>query len=254
VPELPTGTITLLVTDIEGSTGLWERYPQTMPAAMDRHDTILREAIASGGGAVFRTVGDAFFAAFPTAAGALQTALDVQRGLFAEPWGAFFAAPAPQPRAPAAQPRIAVRMALHTSQVELRDGEYFGPPLNRVARLLSAGHGGQTLLCHNTAALVREILPPGVELRDMGAHRLKDLRQPIHIFQLVVDGLPADFAPLKTLTTAAAQPSRATAFHQAKLPGMPGVDYDALWRQEQDRQRQRRSKKGKKAGDEGELF
>jgi class 3 adenylate cyclase len=252
VPELPTGTITLLFTDIEGSTRLWERHLRTMAAAMGRHDTILRTAIESNGGAVFRTVGDAFFAAFGAAADALQAAIQIQRALFADRWEMLNEHNDAQPPASNPQSRIAVRMALHTSRVDLRDGEYFGPPLNRVARLLSAGHGGQTLLCGDTAELVRDTLPPGIGLRDMGTHRLKDLREPLQIFQLGGEGLPAISTPLKTLTAAEAQIPRDAALRQEKLPDMPRVDYDALWRQEQERLRQRKGKKRKK--DEGGLF
>ena len=94
---------------------------------------------------------------------------------------------------------VRVRMALHTGAAEQRDGDYFGPPLNRVARLLAAGHGGQTLLSLPTRALAGDQLPAGVELRDLGEHRLKDLQQPEHIFQVVAPDLLADFPPLKTL-------------------------------------------------------
>jgi class 3 adenylate cyclase len=245
VLERPVGTITLLFTDIEGSTGLWERHPGTMPAAMGRHDAILGEAIETRGGFVFRTVGDAFFAAFAGAHAALDAALAAQRALAAEPWPML----EEQPGAPNA--RITVRMSLHTSAVELRDGDYFGPPLNRVSRLLSAGYGGQTLVCGDTADLVRDSLPADVTLRDLGRHRLKDLRQAMQIFQLDATGLRGDFPPLKTLTVAAARAPSASTFHQAKLPGMPGVDYDALWKREKEREQQRRSKKRKKPEDSG---
>jgi class 3 adenylate cyclase len=239
VPERPTGIITLLFTDIEGSTGLWERHPLTMPAAMGRHDTILSEVIETRGGYVFRTVGDAFFAAFAGAVAALGAALAAQRALGAEPWPML-------DELGGARSRITVRMALHTSAVDLRDGDYFGPPLNRVSRLLSAGHGGQTLVCGETAERVRDSLPADVALRDLGLHRLKDLKQPLHIFQLEAPGLRADAPPLKTLTVAATRAPSDTVFHQAKLPGMPGVDYDELWRREKERERERRSKKRKK--------
>ncbi|HZC84648.1 MAG TPA: adenylate/guanylate cyclase domain-containing protein, partial [Rubrobacter sp.] len=128
----PTGTVTFLFTDIEDSTKLWERSPQAMQAALVRHDEILRRAIEDRGGYVFKTVGDAFCCAFPTAPDALEAALDAQRLLFEEWW----AESAP----------LRVRMALHIGAAEERDGDYLGPPLNRVARLLSAAHGGQVLL------------------------------------------------------------------------------------------------------------
>ena len=253
MPELPTGTITLLFTDIEGSTRLWEIYPGAMPTAIDRHDAIVRGAIEGAGGVVFRTVGDAFFAAFAEGARALAAALQAQRALHTEAWESI-GLPCARVRAGRVAP-LRVRMALHTSQVDLRDGEYFGPPLNRVARLLSAAHGGQTLLCGETAGLLGDSLPAGAGLRDMGLHRLRDLRQPIQIFQLLVDDLPADFPPLKTLTAADARPLNGAAMRQAKLPGMPAADYDALWRHEQQqRERQRKRRRKAKGGESGGLF
>ncbi|MDQ3250989.1 MAG: adenylate/guanylate cyclase domain-containing protein, partial [Actinomycetota bacterium] len=129
----PTGTVTFLFTDIEGSTRLWERDSSAMQQALARHDEMLRSAIEANGGHVFKTMGDAFCAAFPTAPEAVEAALYAQRTLLVdETWGEAGA--------------LRVRMALHTGSAEERDGDYFGPPLNRVARLLSAAHGGQTLL------------------------------------------------------------------------------------------------------------
>ncbi len=182
---LPTGTVTFLFTDIEGSTRLWERDAAAMQSAITRHDEILNSAIEAQGGFVFKTMGDAFCAAFATATDALQAALAAQRALHAEEWEEECV--------------ILVRMALHTGVVEERDGDYFGPPLNRVARLLSAAHGGQTLLSLPAQELVRDLLPVGVELRDFGEHRLKDLARPERVYQLVATSLPADFPPLRTL-------------------------------------------------------
>ncbi|MBV9455888.1 MAG: protein kinase, partial [Rubrobacter sp.] len=183
----PTGTVTFLFTDIESSTSIWEKYPQQMQAALARHDEILRSNIEANGGYVFKTVGDAYCAAFATARQALEATLVAQGALFAEPWEA--------------STTLRVRMALHTGATEEREGDYFGPPVNRVARLLSAGHGGQILLSAVTYGLVRDNLEPGVELRDLGEHRLKDLRYTERIFQLVAPGLPTDFPPLSTLDT-----------------------------------------------------
>ena len=183
---LPTGTVTFLFTDIEGSTARWEQQRQAMQAALARHDAILREVIAVHGGHVFKTVGDAFCAAFATAPAALEAALAAQRALAGEDWGEGLGP-------------LRVRMALHTGAAEERDGDYFGPPLHRVARLLSTGHGGQILLSHVTEELVCDQLPAGVELRDVGEHRLKDLGRPEHVFQLVAPDLQADFPPLKSL-------------------------------------------------------
>ena len=153
--DLPTGTVTFLFTDIEGSTKLWEKNPRGMQIALTRHDAILWEAIEGHGGSVFKTVGDAFCAVFPTALGALESALAAQRGLFSEAWGEEIGA-------------LKTRIALHTGTTHERDGDYFGPPVNRVARLLSAGHGGQVLLSSSTQELVRDHLPPKTNLRDLG--------------------------------------------------------------------------------------
>jgi predicted ATPase/class 3 adenylate cyclase/tetratricopeptide (TPR) repeat protein len=185
MPDLPTGTVTFLFTDIEGSTRRWEQHPEAMRTALARHDALLRAAIEAHGGYVFKTVGDAFCAAFSTAPDALAAALDAQRALFAEAWG---------PVGP-----LRVRMALHTGDAHEREGDYFGPPVNRVARLLSAGHGGQVLLSAAVQELVRDQLPRGADLRDHGEQRLKDLQRPERVFQLVVADLPAAFPPLRTL-------------------------------------------------------
>jgi predicted ATPase/class 3 adenylate cyclase len=183
--QAPSGTVTFLFTDIEGSTRLWQEHPAVMQAALARHDGLMREAIETNGGYVFKTVGDAFYASFPTAPQALEAALDAQRSLYSEPW-------------PSECP-IRVRMALHTGAAEERGGDYFGTALNRVARLLSAGHGGQVLVSAVTYELVRDALPEGVTLRDLGEHRLKDLARPEHVWQLVIQGLPSEFPPLRSL-------------------------------------------------------
>src|SRR5918998_663315 len=182
----PTGTVTFLFTDIEGSTKLWEKSPRGMQVALIRHDAVLWEAIERHGGFVFKTVGDAFCAAFPTALSALEAALAAQRGLFSEAWGTEIGT-------------LRARMALHTGATHERDGDYFGPPVNRVARLLSAGHGGQILLSSSTQELVRDHLPAATHLRYLGEKRLKDLSRPERIFQLTTPALPSEFPPLKTL-------------------------------------------------------
>ena len=181
---LPKGTVTFLFTDIEGSTRLWETQHAAMQAALPRHDALVRHCIAAHGGHVFKTGGDAFCAAFHTASDALAAALEAQRALHREPW--------PDPV------KIRVRMALHAGAVELRDGDYFGPPLNRVARLLSAGHGGQTLLSESTHDLGRDHLPPLATVRALGEHGLKDLARREAVFQLCHPDLPQTFPPLKT--------------------------------------------------------
>jgi predicted ATPase/class 3 adenylate cyclase len=185
MPELPSGTVTFLFTDVEGSTKLWERYPQAMEASMARHDELLRGVMESSGGFVFKTIGDAFCVAFPSAPHALEAALAAQRALLSE---------AREQTGP-----LRTRMALHTGSAEERAGDYFGAPVNRIARLLSAGHGGQILLSSATKELVRDALPEGASLRDLGERRLKDLFRPERVFQLLSPELPTTFPPLKTL-------------------------------------------------------
>jgi predicted ATPase/class 3 adenylate cyclase len=197
--HLPMGTVTVLFSDIEGSTQRWEHHAQIMKGAVERHDRIMREAIAAYEGVVFRTEGDAFRAAFDTALNALNAAIQAQRTLEAEPW------------APEIAP-IRVRMALHVGTVEVRDGDYVGPSLNRIARLLSTAYGGQTLLSLAAEQLVRDNLPPGITLLDMGEHRLKDLIRSEHIFQVLAPDLRPEFPPLKTMDNQANNlPRQATA-------------------------------------------
>ena len=198
---LPSGTLTFLFTDIEGSTARWEHQREAMAAALVRHDALVRGAIESHGGHVFKTVGDAFCAAFTGAADALAAALDAQRALAAEDWKVF--GEAGDPAASEAGRHeglpllesegfapVRVRIGLHTGHADARGGDYFGPALNRTARLMAAGHGGQVLLSLATQQLVRDLLPEGVWLRDLGEHRLKDLRHGERLFQLLADGLP----------------------------------------------------------------
>jgi predicted ATPase/class 3 adenylate cyclase len=182
---LPSGTLTFLFTDIEISTQLWERHTAAMAVALTRHDAILRHAIEEHQGVVVKSTGDGIHAVFARAPDALAAALAAQRALHAESWGATG--------------QLRVRMALHTSVAEARDGDYFGPPLNRIARLLAAGHGGQILLSLATAELVRDALPPEVALHGLGVHRLKDLTRPEQIFQALAPDLPTAFPPLNTL-------------------------------------------------------
>jgi predicted ATPase/class 3 adenylate cyclase len=183
--DLPGGTVTFLFTDIEGSTRLWEQHPEAMRQALARHDVVLRSTIETQGGYVFKTMGDQFCAAFATAPAALAAALAVPRALQAEAW---------EETGP-----LKVRLALHTGTAEQRDGDYFGPALNRVARLLAVGHGGQVLLSEATQSLVQDDLPPGASLKDLGSHRLRDLQRAEPIYQLLHPDLPADFPPLRSL-------------------------------------------------------
>ncbi len=183
--SLPAGTVTFLFSDIEGSTRLWEEFPEIMRVALARHDGLMRQAIESTGGYVFKTIGDAFCAAFSNAPDGIAAAIQAQRSLYNESWPP--------------ETTIKVRMALHTGAVESRDNDYFGPPVNRVARLLSIAHGGQTVLSISTHELVRDGLPPGTTLRDMGEHRLKDLGRAEPVFQLNAPDLPSEFPPLRSL-------------------------------------------------------
>ncbi|MGH7566406.1 MAG: adenylate/guanylate cyclase domain-containing protein, partial [Gemmatimonadota bacterium] len=183
--SLSAGTATFLFTDIERSTEMWERHRDKMPRALERHDGILRDVIAACGGRVFKEVGDSFHAVFSDAAPAVEAAIAIQRSLRAETWETV-------------EP-IRVRIALHSGDAQHRDEDFFGPTLNRTARILAAGHGGQILLSQSVERLVEDRFPEGTALRDMGERRLKDLDRPERIFQLVADDLDADFPPLKTL-------------------------------------------------------
>jgi len=182
---LPTGTLTFLFTDIEGSTRLWQAAPDAMQAALARHDTLVRRGVEERGGHVFKTAGDAFCAAFATPWHALEAALAVQQTLRAEAWPV--------------QAPIRVRMALHTGAAEMRDGDYFGAPLNHVARLLSAGHGGQMLVSSVTCELCHDRLPEGAAFKSLGEHSLKDIARRQDIYQLGHPALPQAFPPLRTL-------------------------------------------------------
>jgi predicted ATPase/class 3 adenylate cyclase len=189
-PELPTGTVTFLFTDIEGSTKLAQEYASALPVLLARHQEILRQAIEKQHGHIFQVVGDSFAAAFDTALNALKAAAAAQQQLQNEPWR-----PAP----------IKVRMGIHTGAAQLADdsaieGPYLGyATLAMTQRIMSAAHGGQILLSQITRDLVIEQLPSDISLIDMGEHRLKDLLQRIHLYQAVAAGLLADFPPLKTL-------------------------------------------------------
>ncbi|HEX5809850.1 MAG TPA: adenylate/guanylate cyclase domain-containing protein, partial [Anaerolineales bacterium] len=185
----PTGTVTFLFTDIEGSTRLSQQYPEAMPALLARHHQILRENIEAQNGVVFQIIGDSFSAAFPSAGEALSAALGAQRSLHREPWS-----PAP----------IKVRMGIHTgtAQAEAVSGEvrYDGyTTLALTQRIMSAGHGGQVLLSRTAHELTRAKLPEQVRLVDLGECSLKDILHPEHLYQLAATDLPSEFPPLKAL-------------------------------------------------------
>jgi predicted ATPase/class 3 adenylate cyclase len=167
----PSGTVTFLFTDIEGSTRRWETDPETMSAALVVHDEVLSSAIEAHGGWLFKHTGDGVCAAFSVARAAVDAAVEAQRRL-----------------------ALPVRMGAATGEAEERDGDYFGPALNRAARVMEAGHGGQILVAASTASLV-----DGVELADLGEHRLRDLSGATRLFQVHADGLGVDFPRLRTL-------------------------------------------------------
>jgi predicted ATPase/class 3 adenylate cyclase len=183
--SIPSGTVTLLFSDIEGSTHLWERAPEAMASALERHDALVRTAMEEHGGYVFKTIGDAFCVAFTTGHSALRAALALQRALTLEPWpeGAV----------------IRVRVALHTGVCQERDGDYFGPTVNRTARLMAIAHGGQVLVSGVTAELLSDFPPDEGLLRDLGQHRLRDLGRPEHVWQLSSATIPSQFPPLQSL-------------------------------------------------------
>ena len=183
--HLPTGTVTLLFTDIEGSTHLLEQLGDRYAAVLAECRHLLRAAFQEWNGHEVDTQGDAFFVAFTRATDALSAAIAAQRSLATHPWPAGVA--------------VRVRMGLHTGEPFLTSEGYVGMDVHHAARIMSAGYGGQVLLSQTTRDLVEQHLPDGVSLRDMGEHRLKDLQRPSHLFQLVVAGLPADFPPLNTL-------------------------------------------------------
>jgi predicted ATPase/class 3 adenylate cyclase len=188
--DLPTGTVTFLFTDIEGSTKLSQEYADALPALLARHQEILNQAIEAYHGFIFQVVGDSFSAAFDTAMNALKAASEAQRRLHNEGWS-----PAP----------IKVRMGIHTGAAQLADdssieGPYSGyTTLAMTQRIMSVAHGGQILLSQVTCDLVREQLPPELTLLDMGEHHLKDLLHPVHLYHVTAVDLPATFPPLKTL-------------------------------------------------------
>ena len=182
---VPSGTVTFLFTDIEGSTERWDHYRAAMKPALNRHDEILDAAIKSNGGYVFKKMGDAYCAAFRTAPEAVRAAIDAQVGLNKEDFSEVNG--------------LRVRMALHTGYADERDNDYFGPTVNRVARLLAIGHGGQMLVSAAASDLLQGELPANASLRSLGGHRLKDLAHPEQVFQLVAVGLPSEFPALRSL-------------------------------------------------------
>ena len=184
---LPSGIVTFLFTDIQGSTPLWERDPDGMRLSLRQHHAILYEAIITNGGQVFKTVGDAFQAVFVEPSAAAMAAVAGQRGLATATWGSTGP--------------LAVRMGLHMGSARAKNNDYPAEhTLNRVARIMSAGHGGQILLSSEVATMIRQELPPQIILTDLGQHRLKGMQELEHIYQLVASDLPSEFPPLQSLS------------------------------------------------------
>ncbi|HLF41973.1 MAG TPA: adenylate/guanylate cyclase domain-containing protein [Acidimicrobiia bacterium] len=200
---LPDGAVTFLFTDIEGSTQHWEQTPEAMRTAMAVHNQIVGDALAAHGGVVFKTVGDAFYAAFADPVSALEAAIEAQRALNEATWPT--------------DPGIRVRVGIHTGTARSEDGDYSGPTLNRVARLMATGHGGQILVSSATQRLSVDSLPDGVGLRSLGVYHLKDLDRPEEIFQVVVGDTAEEFSPLRTVEPESSQlAAQARAAFQAK--------------------------------------
>ncbi len=184
-PIFPTGTVTFLFTDIEDSSRLWEQHPQAMKAVLARHDQLMQAAVASHNGVLVKTTGDGIHAVFGTADDAARAAVASLQAIAGETW-------------PEIQPDVLrVRAGLHTGQAELRDGDYYGSVVNRAARVMSIGHGGQILLSEATARLLDAQLPPDYSLTEIEEVNLRGLNRPERIHQLSVPGLPNDFPPLR---------------------------------------------------------
>jgi predicted ATPase/class 3 adenylate cyclase len=199
--QLPTGTVTFLFTDIEGSTRLVERLgTSAWMAVLADHQAVIRAAVDAAGGHEIATEGDSFFVVFDRAEAGLEAAITIQRGLAAQPWPDGV--------------DVRVRIGLHTGEgVVVSGNDYVGLDVHRAARIAAAGHGGQTLLSAATAALVAETIGVGISIRDRGEHRLKDLSRPERLAEVVIDGLPSDFPTLRTLeSTPNNLPTQLTSF------------------------------------------
>jgi len=193
---LPSGTVTFLFTDIEGSTNLWEQQPEAMKAALAKHDSILKGAIESNHGQIIKTMGDGVHAVFTTALDAVSAAISAQKELVA------MRPSANTQNYSTTNMEIKVRMGLHTGEAELRDGDYYGRALNRAARIMSIGHGGQVLVSEITGQVAREHLPGDASLLDLGEHHLKGLLGAERIYQVTAPGLQNDFPPLNSIPAA----------------------------------------------------
>ena len=199
-PDLPRGTLTFLMTDIEGSTKVWDALPALAKPALVRHDQIIQEHVAKNQGQIVESgrEGDSVLAVFTQARDAVACACDVQRSLQHEGWPPGI--------------KMRVRIAVHTGEAELRSSHYVGAPLYRCARMMAVAHGGQVLVSKATEELVVDGLTGGISLRDLGLHRLRDLSRPEHVYQLLHPDLEADFPALETLGQAHNLPAQLTSF------------------------------------------
>ena len=200
---VPTGTVTMLFTDIEGSTRLLKQLGDRYGELLADHRRLLREAFAANGGREMDTQGDAFFVAFPRARKAVEAAVESQRSLAAHEWPEGV--------------ECRVRMGLHTGEPAVGDEGYHGIGLHRGARIAGAAHGGQILLSNSTRELIEDELPAGVTIRDLGEQQLKDIDRPERIYQLVVEGLPSEFPPVR------AQPRKVVTSHRRGRWAASGV-------------------------------
>lgn len=184
---LPSGTVTFLFTDIEGSTRRWELDSDAMQADLQKHDSLLNQVFATHEGVVFKHTGDGMCAVFASASAAVSAAAAVQQTIATTDWSPM--------------PKLRVRVGVHSGEAENRNADYYGPALNRVSRVMDAGHGGQILLSASTAALIHRDPGDGLSLLDLGEHRFKDLGEKERVYQLVGNGLTADFPPIRSLET-----------------------------------------------------
>ena len=183
--DVPSEMVTFLFTDLEGSTQMWDQHPVAMRDALARHDAILRKAIEANRGHVVKSTGDGVYAVFTNPRDAVLAAADAARAFTSEIWGATGP--------------LRARIGIHTGSAEQRDDDYFGPALNRTSRLMAAAHGGQIVLSHVSAQLVRDTLPDGLALLDLGEHRLRGLTNAERVYELAIAGLPSEFPPLQSL-------------------------------------------------------
>lgn len=206
--SLPVGAVTFLFTDVEGSTRLWEHSPDRMRGALSVHDDVLSRSIRGNGGSIFKTGGDSFCASFDNPLQALAAALESQRELAGIDWET--------------DTPIEVRIGLHTGTAQIRGDDYFGPTLNRTARIMSVGHGGQILLSSSTQRLLVDELPTDIELLSLGVHALKDLDRPEEIFQVVTGDLASEFPPLHT------EPNSEAGLSGQALHAFEGKDWERV--------------------------